>query len=169
MRLAGGASTATCVSSVTSASRSSTSTLPTGLRVGSVARTATARIQTYKRVEADPHNLWPAIATINSSRGKKLFGEIPGERRTLPRSIAADSICDYERTATVVEPRRAVRGDIARLLFYMHVEYELNLKGMMPMLKRWNAKDPPNAHERWRNNQIERLQAIETGSLMTGH
>jgi deoxyribonuclease-1 len=52
-----------------------------------------------------------------------------------------------------------VRGDIARSLFYMHVEYELDLKGMLPMLKRWDRADPPNAHERWRNNQIETLQA----------
>jgi deoxyribonuclease-1 len=120
----------------------------------------------YKRAEADLHNLWPALGAINSSRGKKLFGEIPGERRTLPLSMASGSTCDYERTTgregrdAVVEPRRAVRGDIARSLFYMHVEYELDLKGMLPMLKRWNVADPPNTHERWRNNEIEKLQAI---------
>lgn len=60
----------------------------------------------------------------------------------------------------MVEPRKAVRGDIARSLFYMHVEYELDLKGMLPMLKRWHSADPPNAHERWRNNQIEKLEGI---------
>jgi len=36
----------------------------------------------------------------------------------------------------------------------------LDLKGMLPMLKRWHAADPPNAHERWRNNQIEKLEGI---------
>jgi deoxyribonuclease-1 len=116
----------------------------------------------FKRAEGDLHNLWPAIGAINFSRGDKLFGEIRGEKRTLPPSVA-DLNCDYERTNganAIVEPRRPVRGEIARSLFYMHVEYELNLKGMLPMLKRWNAKDPPNAHEGWRNNQIERLQAI---------
>jgi deoxyribonuclease-1 len=90
----------------------------------------------------------PALGAINSSRGKKLFGEIPGEKHTLPRSMAADSTCDYERTAATVEPRRTVRGDIARSLFYMHVEYKLSLNGMLPLLKRWHAADPPNAHER---------------------
>lgn len=72
-------------------------------------------------------------------------------------------ICDYERTTganAVVEPRRVVRGDIARSLFYMRVEYELDLKGMLPMLKRWHVADPPNVHERWRNNQIEKLEGI---------
>jgi len=42
----------------------------------------------------------------------------------------------------------------------MHVEYELDLKGILPMLKRWHATDPPNAHERRRNNQIETLEGI---------
>jgi deoxyribonuclease I len=121
---------------------------------------------TYKRAEADLHNLWPALGAINSSRGNKRFGEIPGEKRTLPRSIAADSTCDYERTTAVngqdaiVEPRKVIRGDIARSLFYMHVEYDLDLKGMLSMLKRWDRSDPPNAHERWRNKQIENLEGI---------
>jgi deoxyribonuclease-1 len=43
----------------------------------------------------------------------------------------------------------------------MHVEYELPLNGMLPMLKRWNTADPPNPHyERWRNKAIELLQGI---------
>src|SRR5919197_4429036 len=70
----------------------------------------------YRRAEADLHNLWPAIGAINSSRGDKLYGEIPGEKRALPAS-AADLKCDYERTNgsnAVVEPRKAVRGDIER-------------------------------------------------------
>jgi deoxyribonuclease I len=53
-----------------------------------------------------------------------------------------------------------VRGDIARSLFYMHVEYDLDLKGMLLMLKRWNTAEPPNANERWRNNRIEELERV---------
>jgi hypothetical protein len=34
----------------------------------------------------------------------------------------------------------------------------LDLKGMTPMLKRWHETDPPNAHERLRNNVIQKLQ-----------
>jgi hypothetical protein len=39
----------------------------------------------------------------------------------------------------------------------MHVEYGLDLKEMMPMLKRRNTLDPPNAQEQSHNNQIETL------------
>src|SRR5262245_43345575 len=88
-------------------------------------------IPAYGFAEADLHNLWPAIGAINSSRGDKLFSEIPGNKPTLPSSVA-DLKCDYERTTgpnAVVEPRNAVKGEIARSLFYMHVEYGLGLKG----------------------------------------
>ena len=117
-------------------------------------------IAAYGFAEADLHNLWPAIGAINSSRGDKLFGEIPGNEPTLPPSVA-DLKCDYERTTgpdAVVEPRDTVKGEIARSLFYMHVEYGLDLKSMTAMLKRWHSADPPNTNERNRNNLIEQLQ-----------
>ena len=119
-------------------------------------------IPAYGFAEADLHNLWPAIGAINSSRGDKRFGEIPGGKPTLPPSVA-DLKCSYKRTKgadAVVEPRRAVRGDVARSLFYMHVEYGLDLKGMTPMLKRWHVADPPNRNERSRNSRIEKLQGV---------
>ena len=117
-------------------------------------------IPAYGFAEGDLHNLWPAIGAINSSRGDKLFGEIPGNKFALPPSVS-ELKCAYKRSTgqnAIVEPRAAVKGDIARSLFYMHVEYHLDLRGMLPMLKRWNAADPPNAQERTRNNQIEKLQ-----------
>ncbi|MGH7793575.1 MAG: endonuclease [Candidatus Binatia bacterium] len=117
-------------------------------------------VPAYGFAEADLPNLWPAVGAINSSRGDKLFGEIPGGKPTLPPSVA-DLKCDYKRgqgTNALVEPRNAVKGDIARSLFYMHVAYGLDLNGMAPMLKRWNLADPPNAQEWSRNNRIEKLQ-----------
>ena len=41
----------------------------------------------------------------------------------------------------------------------MHVEYGLDLKGMLPTFKRWHAADQPNAQERSLNTRIE-LQGI---------
>jgi len=40
-------------------------------------------IPAYGFAEANLHNLWPAIGAINSSRGDTLFGEIPGNKRTI--------------------------------------------------------------------------------------
>lgn len=128
-------------------------------------------IPAYGFAEGDLHNLWPAIGAINSSRGDKPFGEIPGNKPTLPPSIR-ESKCDYERTTganAIVEPRDVVKGEVARSLFYMHVEYGLDLKGMLLMLKRWNTADPPNAQERSRNNRIEQLQGTRNQFIDKPH
>ena len=82
--------------------------------------------------------------SINSSRSDHLYGEIEGERRF--------TYCpEFERTYSpdpvLVEPRDSVKGNIARSLFYMHDEYGFDLKGMKPMLKRWNRLDLPNEHK----------------------
>ena len=111
---------------------------PTGLQTVFGCQNRDCAHPDYKRAE----DLWPALGAINSSRGDKVFGEIRGERQTLPPSLG-NQRCDYERTSgrdAIVEPRRAVRGEIARALFYMHIEYELDLKGMLPMLKRWHRQ-----------------------------
>lgn len=109
----------------------------------------------YKHAEGDLHNLWLAVRSINSSRKNNLYGEVDGDRRF-------DYCPDFERTYSPdpvrIEPRNVVKGNVARTLFYMSSEYKFDLKGMKPMLKRWNRLDPPNEHEHWRNDRIFELQ-----------
>lgn len=109
----------------------------------------------FNYMEGDLHNLWPALATINKARSNYLFGIIGGEYRK-PLGW-----CDFEyhRTKRVAEPRPAVRGEIARSIFYMADEYGLPIDpGMVKLLIGWNKVDPPSGHEVWRNNIIEQLQ-----------
>ena len=114
-------------------------------------------VELFHHAEADLHNLWPAMSSINSSRGDQLFGEILGEdgRRF-------ESFCpDYERTTgadAIVEPRDSVKGDIARSILYMAIYYDFPLFGMGSMLIAWHREDPVDQHERARNAQIELLQ-----------
>ncbi|PJE97223.1 ribonuclease [Streptomyces carminius] len=111
----------------------------------------------------DLHHLRPTDASVNSTRGNKDFdnggtpvGEAPGNRTD------ADSF----------EPRDAVKGDVARMIFYMAVRYdggdghpdlELNeqvsngsvpLHGRLSVLKQWHQQDPPDAFEERRNQLI---------------
>lgn len=110
---------------------------------------------TYKHAEGDLHNLWLAVKNINSSRSDNLFGEVEGENRF---SYCPDFERSYSPNPALVEPRDAVKGNIARSLLYMHDEYGFDLKGMLPMLKRWNRSDPPDENEHWRNDRINTLQ-----------
>ena len=108
----------------------------------------------FNRMEADLHNLYPALATINRARSNYRFGDIPGEAREF-------GDCDFERdrNARLAEPRPIARGNVARAIFYMRQEYGLPIPAqMLPILKAWNRKDPPSCQELRRNNRIEDLQ-----------
>jgi deoxyribonuclease-1 len=110
----------------------------------------------YGFAEADLHNLWPVLSSINSSRRDVPYGTIePDERRFV-------AFCpDYERTSTPgakVEPRDDVKGDLARSILYMAHAYSLPLHGLDQLMLDWHRMDPPDETERWRNYVIERLQ-----------
>jgi len=120
----------------------------------------------YKYAEGDLHNLWLAVKSINSSRSDNLYGEIDGENRF---AYCPKFERTYGSSPAYVEPRDLVKGNIARSLFYMHDEYGFDLKGMLPMLKRWNRLDKPNEHEHWRNERIFELQGTRNKFIDNYH
>ena len=69
--------------------------------------------EAFNLMEADLHNLYPAISFINGARSNHPFDMIEGEEHMF------DS-CDFERVNDLVEPRPAARGNIACAYFYMH-------------------------------------------------
>lgn len=112
------------------------------------------RSEKFNRIESDMHNLFPALRSANKLRGSLPFGMIDGERRVEPR-------CDLEIDHRVrrVEPRPAVRGDIARTMLYMADRYGLEIYARQrALLEDWRRQDPPSDEERRRNALIEGLQ-----------
>ena len=108
----------------------------------------------FNRIEADMHNLYPAIAKINEARSAMAYGMVLGEQRKFGN-------CDFEvdEQRRRAEPRRAVRGNIARAMFYMHQQYGLRIyPSQGRLLLQWHRQDPPDAEERRRNDVIDRLQ-----------
>lgn len=115
----------------------------------------------------DIHHLRPADTTVNSSRGHKDFAD-GGD----PQGEANDTF----RTSQTWEPRNSVKGDIARMMFYMVVRYEggdgvpdLELVeeatdsdqprlGYLCTLYSWHHNDPVNKWERRRNAIIHTEQ-----------
>ena len=111
----------------------------------------------------DVHHLRPTDVSVNSTRGNLDFdnggqevGEAPGNY------VDGDSF----------EPRDEVKGDVARMLFYMAVRYEGDdgfpdlevndrvgngsapYMGKLSVLKQWHRQDPPDAFEQRRNDVI---------------
>jgi deoxyribonuclease-1 len=113
-----------------------------------------------QRAMADLQNLWPALQSVNSSRGRTRFGVLPAT--TKPRF---PDVCPaFRRDAgppPLVEPRDAVKGDVARSLVYMHFVYGLPLEQAVSdrdLLLTWMRIDPPDAEEVRRNALIDQLQ-----------
>ncbi|MEV6715689.1 endonuclease [Lentzea sp. NPDC051208] len=111
----------------------------------------------------DLHHLRPEDVTVNGVRGNLDFDN--GGNLTHPEAPGNR----YDTDSW--EPRDAVKGDVARMLFYMAVRYEsgdqLNLElnnstsngsqplmGKLSVLKQWHQQDPVDASERRRNELI---------------
>lgn len=97
----------------------------------------------FRRMEADLFNLKPAIGEVNGDRANFAFAELPGvepQHGTCPIRI------DFKRK--LAEPRAEIRGDIARIYFYMADKYALNLDhAQQQLLLKWHQADPVDARE----------------------
>ncbi|BDU51384.1 endonuclease [Haliovirga abyssi] len=121
---------------------------------------------TTKGPGTDLHHIRVADVSVNSARGNKEF-DIGGT----PNSEATECKSDSDSW----EPRDEVKGDIARMLFYMAVRYEgehgepdLKLSedinddpkapthGKLSVLLEWNKNDPVSETEIRRNNIIDK-------------
>ncbi|MGQ1908921.1 Ig-like domain-containing protein [Marinifilum sp. RC60d5] len=119
----------------------------------------------------DIHHLRACDRSVNSSRSN-LFFDNGGEAH----SEATE--CNYDSDSW--EPRDAVKGDIARMIFYMAVRYEgegdepeLEMTddmsyskdnytepffGKLSTLKEWNLEDPVDDAELTRNEKVYEIQ-----------
>lgn len=110
--------------------------------------------QRFNRIESDMHNMYPSLRDVNKLRSSMPFTVIKGEK-------AAVRGCDFEvdYRSRMVEPRPAVRGEIARSMLYMADRYDLKLfKRQRELLERWRREDPVTDKERERNRKISELQ-----------
>lgn len=110
--------------------------------------------KTFKKIEADLHNLTPAVGELNGDRSNLPYGIVEGEPREYGR-------CDFEigGSPKVTEPRDEVRGDAARIWLYMTDTYGITLTDLKrEMFEAWSQADPPDSWEKLRNRRIEAAQ-----------
>ncbi|MCP4136644.1 MAG: hypothetical protein GY754_37080 [bacterium] len=122
----------------------------------------------------DLHHLRPSDRSVNSARGNLYFDD--GGTAYVDDSAATGC---FKNGSTSWEPRDAVKGDIARMIFYMAARYEgeaatdhsydLELEtgtsggadpyhGNMETLLEWHEADPVDLTEYRRNERIFELQ-----------
>ena len=108
----------------------------------------------FKKMEADMHNLVPAIGEINGDRSNFKYAMIEGEKR-----IYGDVDMEISFSDKHAEPSKSVYGDIARTYFYMRDRYGLKLSSQQEkMFIAWNNLDPVSPWEKKRNQLIKELQ-----------
>ncbi len=114
----------------------------------------------------DAHQLRPSDISVNSARGNKDFDEGGSEY------IDGDGATGCYSDSDSWEPRDEVKGDAARIIFYMATRYEgdsgeldlevndnvnnspLPFHGRLSALYQWNLDDPPSDFEMHRNDVI---------------
>jgi len=109
---------------------------------------------TFKTMEADMHNLVPAIGEVNGDRSNYRYGaDIP--------KVGQYGNCQFQVVfkAKRVYPKEDIRGDIARIYFYMSDKYNINLSNQeRRMMEVWDRIDPVSEWERIKNKRVEKLQ-----------
>ena len=104
----------------------------------------------FRLMEADLYNLVPAIGEVNGDRSNFRFGVLPA---TEPKHGACPVKVDFKQQ--VFEPAPKVRGDIARIYFYMADKYNLQLsRAQQQLLLAWHKLDPVTEQEQQLNQRI---------------
>jgi deoxyribonuclease-1 len=108
----------------------------------------------FKQMEADMHNLVPAIGEINGDRSNYPFGNIRGEKR-----VYGKVDMEIESSKRLAEPKKSVSGDIARAYFYMRDKYNMYISPEQEkMLIKWNNQDPVTRWEKKKNLLVKDIQ-----------
>ena len=113
--------------------------------------------QEFRTMEADMYNLVPAVGELNGLRSNYSYSDIPGEKREFGN-------CDFEIEDRKAEPRPEIRGDIARIYFYMDDAYPgrgIISKKNQKLFMAWDKEDPVDAWECERCRRIEKIQGNE--------
>ncbi len=118
---------------------------------------------------SDLHHLFPSRVQVNGRRGRLPFAEINDQQTEdwilddqMLSSIPTSNIDAYsEATDSAFEPREAVKGNIARALFYFYTIYRNQaaagfFQRQVDTLCDWHVADPADTAE------IERSRAIST-------
>ncbi|GAA3918457.1 endonuclease [Litoribacillus peritrichatus] len=117
-------------------------------------RKACKKDDAFRAMEADMHNLVPAVGEVNGDRSNYRFSEWNAK----PYQYGACKVyVDFK--GRKVQPPSASKGAIARTYFYMADQYNLKLsKQDKRLFDVWNRQNPPGAWECEKTKRIAEIQ-----------
>lgn len=107
----------------------------------------------YRYMQADMHNLFPAIGAVNALRSNYNFTMLPEEK-------SGFGSCDMRINDRKAQPPVASRGRIARTYMYMestYPKYQMSNQ-QRQLMNAWDKQDPVSQWECLRSKRIEKLQ-----------
>ena len=107
----------------------------------------------YKYAASDLHNIYPISPRVELNRRSSRYAELPNNKDQFPNLN-----CSYKSYFQTVEPADEIKGNIARIIFYMHDSYDLPILDGVQMLMEWNESDPVDQQEIDRNILVEKIQ-----------
>ncbi|GAA3909716.1 endonuclease [Litoribacillus peritrichatus] len=118
----------------------------------------------YKYAASDLHNLYPVSPRVELNRRNSKYSELPNRSDQFPNLN-----CSYKSAFQSVEPADEIKGNIARVIFYMNKAYNLPILGSSQMLLEWNEQDPVDQAEIDRNNLVEKIQGTRNRFIDNPH
>jgi deoxyribonuclease-1 len=108
----------------------------------------------YKVMQADMHNLYPAVGELNADRSNFRFDfELPSKGQYGECRFQVDF---KDRRAKV---REELRGTAARTYLYFNKQYSIKLSNQeLKKFEAWNKMYPADAWERERNLRVQKIQ-----------
>jgi deoxyribonuclease-1 len=105
-------------------------------------------------MEADLHNLYPAIGCVNAARGNRNFTQFE------PDAPSSFGSCQMKIEGKRVEPPVRARGIIAGAYLYFEQRYaRYNMsRQQRRLMESWDAQYPVSAWECERNRRIKAIQ-----------
>ncbi len=110
--------------------------------------------QAFRNAHNDLHNLMPVVGEVNGDRSNFRFDE-------LSQGYGQYGQCQFkvDFASRRAEPPPHLKGDIARIHFYMRDQHGLRLSGAQEkLLGAWSRMDPVNDWERIRDQRIAAIQ-----------
>ncbi len=109
-------------------------------------------------VGCDLHHIRPTVVSLNSDRGNKKYGDVSNGS-----VVKYNGIVYAHMNSDVFEPLDNVKGDCARIIFYVAIRYNMNLSLVVSdstykEILKWNEIDPVSEEEFLRNNYVESIQ-----------
>lgn len=111
-------------------------------------------IAQFDVMEGDMHNLQPSIGEVNGDRSNFRFSEFT---KKFGQYGQCEFAVDFKKRQ--VQPRKEIKGMIARTYLYMEQRYGIVLASQeKKLMEEWNRALPPKAWECQRNQIIAKKQ-----------